>query len=256
MVESFRVPAIEMEGWEADDVIGTLATQAASEGIRTVIVSGDKDFYQLVDEHTHLLNPGRGGAAGIEEKEVTLENAAERLGVQPRFVTDYLALIGDSSDNIPGVRGIGPKTAPGLIEKYGSLENILEHAEEFDSKRVRNALVRYHDEALLSKRLVTIRRDAPIRLDLENLRREAPDRARLRDLFLELEFHTLARDYAPEADVEVVAELDPDAQEASAALGLEIVTDPGRLPGILAALREAPAVGIRSLSQGSGPASS
>jgi len=255
VVEGFRVPAIEIEDWEADDVIGTLAAQASKQGIHTVIVSGDKDFYQLIDDDVHLLNPGRGGAAGIEEKEVTPENAAERLGVDPRHVTDYLALIGDSSDNIPGVRGIGPKTAPGLIERYGTLEEILAHAEEFDSKRVRNALQKYHAEALLSKRLVTIRRDAPIDLDLDALRREPPDRARLRDLFLALEFHTLARDYAPEASVEVVEEVDAGdgGEEAGAEIELEVVTDAGRLPDVVAALREAPAVGIRALTLGDGP---
>ena len=256
VVEGFRVPVIEVEGWEADDVIGTLATQASAQGIRTVIVSGDKDFYQLVDEYTHLLNPGRGGAAGIEEQEVTPENAAERLGVAPGHVTDYLALIGDSSDNVPGVRGIGPKTAPALIERYGSLERILEHAGEFDSKRVRNALLKHRDEALLSKRLVTIRRDAPIELDLEALRREPPDGNRLRDLFLELEFHTLAREYAPEASVEVVEEV--AAEEGGgpeSTVELEVVTDLARLPHVVAALGEAPAVGLRALTVGEGPRS-
>ncbi|MFW6089553.1 MAG: DNA polymerase I [Gemmatimonadota bacterium] len=263
VVEAFRVPVIEIEDWEADDVIGTLAAQAGERGIRTVIVSGDKDFYQLVDEHTHLLNPGRGGAAGIEETEVTPENAGERLGVAPGHVTDYLALIGDSSDNIPGVRGIGPKTAPRLIEAYGSLEEILAHAEEIESKRVRNALLEYHDEALLSKRLVTIRRDAPIELDLDALRREPPDPARLRDLFLELEFHTLARDYAPEAAVEVVDEVrivgEPDGNAAdvgaASAVALEVVTSVDRIAEIAAALREAPAIGLRALTAGQGPRS-
>jgi len=262
VVEGFRVPVIEIENWEADDVIGTLATQAGERGIRTVIVSGDKDFYQLVDEHVHLLNPGRGGAAGIEETEITPGNAGERLGVAPEHVTDYLALIGDSSDNIPGVRGIGPKTAPGLIESYGSLEEILAHAGEIESKRVRNALLEYHDDALLSKRLVTIRRDAPIELDLDALRREPPDRARLRDLFLDLEFHTLARDYAPETALEVVDEVavegeigdGPDA-DAGSTVELEVVTDVGRLVEVVAALREAPSIALRALTAGQGPGS-
>jgi len=156
VVEGFRVPAIEVEGWEADDVIGTLAKQAAAEDILTVIVSGDKDFYQLIDTHTHLLNPGRGGASGIEEIFVTPATANERLGVAPEFVTDYLALIGDSSDNIPGVRGIGPKTAPGLIERFGHLESILEHTEDIETKRVRSALEQYSDDASMSKQLVTV----------------------------------------------------------------------------------------------------
>lgn len=265
VVRGFHIPAIEIDGWEADDVIGTLANQAAAAGIRTVIVSGDKDFYQLVGEYTHLLNPGRGGAAGIEEKEVTPENAHERLGVEPRFVTDYLALIGDSSDNIPGVRGIGPKTAPALIEEYGPLEEILAHAEEIKSKRVRGGLLEHREAALLSKRLVTIRTDAPIDLDLDALKREEPDRARLRDLFVELEFHTLARDYAPEAAVEVVDTVgdaslsggDNYAVEGSSAhaagevdVALEVVSVPARIPAIVEALRAADAVGLRALTAG------
>ncbi|MGI9038696.1 MAG: DNA polymerase I [Gemmatimonadota bacterium] len=265
VVRGFRIPAIEIEGWEADDVIGTLAEQAAAAAIRTVIVSGDKDFYQLVGKYTHLLNPGRGGAAGIEEQQVTPENAHERLGVDPEFVTDYLALIGDSSDNIPGVRGIGPKTAPALIQEYGHLEEILAHAEEIKSKRVRGGLLEHREAALLSKRLVTIRKDAPIDLDLAALRREAPDRARLRDLFVELEFHSLARDYAPEASVEVVDTVgavspsgegqDPGEShspvfDTDIDVAIEVVTDPARVPVIVEALRDAPAVGLRTLTAG------
>jgi len=104
---AFRVPVIEAEGWEADDVIGTLAQEAAGHGLRTVIVSGDKDFHQLVDDRTALLNPGRGGPAGVDQVWVTPDNAEERLGVPPERVTDFLALLGDSSDNVPGVPGIG-----------------------------------------------------------------------------------------------------------------------------------------------------
>ncbi|MGH7541944.1 MAG: 5'-3' exonuclease, partial [Gemmatimonadota bacterium] len=158
--EAFRIPVIEAEGWEADDVIGTLARAAAERGLRTVIVSGDKDFHQLVDERTSLLNPGRGGPAGVDEEWVTLENAEERFGVPPERVTDYLALLGDSSDNVPGVPGIGKKTAPALIQEWGDLEGILEHAEEVSGTRARRALLEHAESARLSKRLVTIRRDA------------------------------------------------------------------------------------------------
>ena len=252
VVEGFRIPAIEIDGWEADDVIGTLARQASLEGIRTVIVSGDKDFYQLIDDQTHLLNPGRGGAAGIEETFITPANASERLGVAPQFVTDYLALIGDSSDNIPGVRGIGPKTAPSLIERYGPLEAILDHTPDMEVGRVRKALEQYAEEARLSKQLVTIRMDVPIDLDLEALQRESPDRSRLRDLFTELEFHTLARQYGA---VEVAAANDERAVAESPAdvvdpLHCELVTDPSKLPDIVVALRSAPAIGIRAVTAG------
>ncbi len=202
ILEGFRIPAIEVEDWEADDVIGTLAAQAGEEGLQTVIISGDKDFYQLVGPRTALLNPGRGGPGGVEREWVTPENARERLGVRPEHVTDYLALIGDSSDNIPGVRGIGEKTAPRLIDEFGSLEDILERAEEVSGTRARNALLEHGEEARLSKELVTIRTDAPVELDLEGLRRQGPDRERLRRAFLELEFYGLLREYAPEKEEE------------------------------------------------------
>ncbi len=252
IVEAFRVPVIEVDRWEADDVIGTLSRQAADRGVRTVIVSGDKDFYQLIDEMTHLLNPGRGGPAAVEEERVTPANASERLGVPPKSVTDYLALIGDSSDNIPGVRGIGKKTAPGLIERFGDLESILAHAEEIEGKRVRNALLEYPDAARLSKELVTIRLDAPIELDLEALARAEPDRERLRQIFLDLEFHTLARDWAPEnvpstagAAPSVEDETEPVAPAPDAqgpVYGL--VTDAERVPAVVAEMRNAGTIAV------------
>ena len=131
------MPVVEADGWEADDVIGTLAQQAAGQGLRTVIVSGDKDFHQLVDDHTALLNPGRGGPAGVEQVWVTPDNAEERFGVPPERVTDFLALLGDASDNVPGVPGVGKKTAPALIREFGDLESILARAEEITAARAR-----------------------------------------------------------------------------------------------------------------------
>ena len=200
IIEAFRVPVLELEGYEADDVIGTLAQQAADAGLHTVVVSGDKDFYQLVSDRIKLLNPGRGGGSPVDEEWIDLANAHERLGVPPERVTDYLGLIGDSSDNIPGVRGIGPKTAIKLIEEHGSLEQILESVGEISGKRARESLETSRDDALLSKRLVTIRRDLPVTLDLDTLGVGEPDREALRRLFVEVEFHTLVRDHAaPEA---------------------------------------------------------
>jgi DNA polymerase-1 len=203
LVEAFRIPILELEDHEADDVIGTLARLAAEAGVETVIVSGDKDFYQLIDEDVKLLNPGRGGSANVDEEWVAPENAAERLGVPPERVRDYLALIGDSSDNIPGARGIGPKTAVKLIESYGGVEEILEHAEEVRGKRAREALLEYEDQIRLSKELVTIMEDLPLELDLEALEVTGPDRDRLKELFAALEFHGLVREIAaPEPDTQ------------------------------------------------------
>ncbi|HEV2147781.1 MAG TPA: DNA polymerase I [Longimicrobiaceae bacterium] len=199
VVDAFRVPIVELAGYEADDVIGTLAAQAADAELETVIVSGDKDFYQLIRPHVCLLNPGRGGPQAVEEEWVDTRNAHERLGVPPERVVDYLGLIGDTSDNVPGVRGIGPKTAIQLIERFGPIEEILAHAGEVTAKRAREALEAHRDDALLSKQLVTIRTDLAIPLDLEKLRRKEPDRARLKELFLDLDFHSLVRDYAAPA---------------------------------------------------------
>src|SRR3989449_3162827 len=115
LLTAFRVPVILRSGYEADDVIGTLARVQAAAGRQVVIVSGDKDFYQLIGPGIALLNPGRGGAAGVEEHWVDQGNATERLGVPPERVVDYLALVGDSSDNVPGVKGVGEKTALELL---------------------------------------------------------------------------------------------------------------------------------------------
>jgi DNA polymerase-1 len=130
LIAAFRDPVVEVDGYEADDVIGTLAAMAESQGLECVIVSGDKDFYQLVRPGVSLLNPGRGGAAGVEAHWVDEERATAKLGVRPDRVVDYLALIGDSSDNVPGAPGIGPKTALKLLQQFDTVEGVLEHAAE------------------------------------------------------------------------------------------------------------------------------
>ncbi len=223
ILEAFDIAVLELESFEADDVIGTLSRQATRRGLQAVIVSGDKDFYQLIDDGIALLNPGRGGSAAVAAEFVDRANAADRLGVPPERVVDYLALVGDSSDNIPGVRGIGPKTAVQLIERYGPLEKILSHAAEIEQKRPREALQRYAEDARLSRELVTIRDDLPITLNLDDLKLGEPDRERLRDLFLELEFHTLVREVAPETKERV------NVEDTTV---FEVVSDPKRLAKI------------------------
>ncbi|MFP4622591.1 MAG: DNA polymerase I [Gemmatimonadota bacterium] len=207
LLEAFRIPILELDDYEADDVIGTLSRLAAESDVDTVIVSGDKDFYQLIGDRVALLNPGRGGQANVDEEWVDRSNASERLGVPPERVCDYLALIGDSSDNVPGARGIGPKTAVKLIEEYGPVESILEQAEAVSGKRAREALLEYRDDVILSKQLVRIMRDLPIALDLDALAVGEPDHDRLKALFAELEFHALVREIAaPEPETERLAE--------------------------------------------------
>jgi len=193
LLDAYRIPILSLRGYEADDVIGTLARQASDQETNVVIVSGDKDFQQLVRPRVWLLNPGRGGPASVEEQWVSVANGAERLGVEPRHVTDYLALVGDSSDNVPGVKGIGDKTARDLVHEFGDLEAILAAAPSLTKKRPREALLAQGDLARLSKELVTIREDLPLSLQLDEMRVREPDTTRLRQLFVELEFHTLAR---------------------------------------------------------------
>lgn len=197
LLEAYRIPIISLAGFEADDVIGTLVARSVSQGLNVVVVSGDKDFQQLVRPGVWLLNPGRGGPAGVEEHWVGIENASERLGVPPEYVTDYLALVGDSSDNIPGVRGIGDKTACELVNQFGHLESILAHASEIPKKRPREALLTLAGNARLSKELVTIRTDLSLELETDVMKLREPDNNRLRELYVELEFHSLVKSTLP-----------------------------------------------------------
>jgi len=193
LLEAFGIPLIAIPGYEADDVIGTLAAAGADRGLQVVIVSGDKDFYQLVGPRVALLNPGRGGPAAVDETWVDEGNASERLGVEPRQVIDFLALVGDSSDNIPGVKGIGEKGAQKLLAEFGDLDTILARAGEITAKRPREALLSQADSALLSRELVTIKRDVPVSLDAGALIPREPDREAVVRLLTELEFYSLAR---------------------------------------------------------------
>lgn len=193
LLRAFRMPLLAVEGYEADDVIATLAVRGAAAGLDVVIVSGDKDFYQLIGPRISLLNPGRGGPAAVEEQFVTVANAVERLGVPPEQTVDFLALVGDTADNVPGVRGVGEKTAQKLLQQYGSLDAILAHAGDLTAKRVREALDADAERARLSRELVTLRRNVPVELELPALAAQEPDRPTLLALLAELEFHSLVR---------------------------------------------------------------
>jgi DNA polymerase-1 len=193
LLAAFRIPLIAVQGYEADDVIGTLATKGAAADLQVVIVSGDKDFYQLIGPRVALLNPGRGGPASVDESWVDESNAAERLGVPPRQVRDFLALVGDASDNVPGVKGIGEKGAQKLLAEYGDLETLLARAGEVTTKRAREALLEQADSARLSQELVTIHCDVPVELSLDRFAVHEPDRDAVIHLLSELEFYSLAR---------------------------------------------------------------
>lgn len=190
MLEAFRIPALQCDGYEADDIIGTLARRAEKEGFETYMVTPDKDFGQLVDEHTFLYKPSRSGD-GVEI--MGLPEIRNRWGIQRSGqVVDVLALMGDSSDNVPGVPGIGEKTAIKLIAEFGSVENLLARTAELKG-RVRESLETHRELALLSKSLVTILCDAPCPVGLDGLKLRPPDEPRLKELFVEFEFNSIGR---------------------------------------------------------------
>lgn len=191
VAESMNLPILEVEGFEADDLMGTLARRAKEKEMEVILVTGDKDFLQLVDEDVKVLNPRRGG----EEPELLDRAGVEKkLGVPPEKVTEFLALMGDTSDNVPGVPGVGEKTALELIREFGSLENVLKNAELVKRKNVQKGLKEHADLARLSKRLVTIDTNVPFELELSRLKRENFDLPRLKELFKELEFTKLLQE--------------------------------------------------------------
>ncbi len=190
MIEAFNIPVITCEGFEADDIIGTLVRRAEKEGFESYMVTPDKDFGQLVDANTFIYKPSRMGE-GVEIMGVP--EVRSRWGIErPAQVVDILALMGDSSDNIPGVAGIGEKTAMKLIAQYGSVENLLAHAEELTG-RAKSALSAGRDQALASKRLATILCEAPCQTDLESFKLQPADEPRLKELLIEFEFNSIGR---------------------------------------------------------------
>jgi len=195
-VEAFRIRHFEMEGFEADDIIGTLASRCAKAGFDVWCVTGDKDFFQLVTDRIRIYTPQPGADQAVK---MGREEVKAKFGVYPEAVIDKLALMGDSSDNVPGIPGVGPKTADALLEQFGSLEAVLAGANRIKAKAVRARVEAHADLARLSKELVTICTDVPIACDLEQLRFREPDHAKLVELFQRLEFNRLLKQLVPEA---------------------------------------------------------
>jgi DNA polymerase-1 len=187
IVEAFGYRNLEFEGWEADDVIATLATRADEEGIKTCVVSTDRDAFQLVSENVCLMMTPR----GVSDVNVyTPERVEARYGIRPDQIPDFIGLKGDTSDNIPGVPGIGDKTAGQLVAQYGSLEGVLEHVDELSPARRKN-LTEFADQARAAKVLATMRRDLELDSDPAELVLAPPDRAELRETFRRFEFRAL-----------------------------------------------------------------
>lgn len=190
VVEAFDIPVFELGGVEADDVIGTLARKAEEEDADVVIVSPDKDFQQLISDRITLFRPAY---RGEDFDPITVDSFKSKWGVEPIQFIDIQALWGDSTDNVPGIPGIGEKTATKLIQEYGSIENLLEHAADVKGKRAREGLLEFPDQARLSKELVSIKTDLEVTLDWAELHQARPNAALIRQAFREFEFNTLLR---------------------------------------------------------------
>jgi DNA polymerase-1 len=229
--EAMGVPIVTARGYEADDVIGTLARRAAAEGFDVAVVSIDKDFFQLVGGPVRVYDPREDGTWFDEQ------GVVEKFGVKPSQVVDVLALVGDTSDNVAGVPGIGKKGAVDLIGQFGSLDALYERAAELKPKH-REALTTNREAALRSRNLVTIRTDVPVEVDFESLRYRGGSRERCYELFSKLAFRTLVNEYAPTADT-----IEKDYQ---------LVTTPEQLDALVSTLRSAEQIALRVIPDDEG----
>ncbi len=187
IIRGFSIPVLEKQGTEADDIIGALADEATKRGWRTVIVSGDKDLLQLINENVTMVDT-------MKDKTYDMAAVKERFGVGPDKVVEILGLMGDASDNIPGVPGVGPKTAQRLIEEYGSLEEVIANTDNLRNVKLRENFKKYAEQARLSRQLALIRKDVEIDFDLKDAARQEADNELLARLFSEFEFTSLLQE--------------------------------------------------------------
>ena len=227
-LRAYRIPILELEGYEADDVIGTLALQAAEQSYSVFVVSSDKDMLQLVNDRVLVLNPPKDNLICDAGK------VEEILGVRPERVVDVMALRGDSIDNIPGAPGIGDKGSVELIRRFGTVEQALDHAAEIEKRTYRESLENNREAVMISKQLVTIDCHVPIELNIEAMTVGAPDLAGLRELFTELEFTSLLKELLP-----VVAVADLQYSQAKSAADVEAVLNSVPASGAVAIASEA-----------------
>ncbi len=190
ILQALQIPALEARGFEADDIIATLARRYAAEGIEVTVVTGDKDLMQIVDDRVVLLDTMKDTRSGPQE-------VRERFGVPAELVADVLGLAGDTSDNIPGVPGIGEKTAAELVQRFGSLEDVLKWTNLVNGRKRRENLENHADQARMSKTLATLRDDVPLELSLADLQRQSPNLSDLMPLLRQLEFEDLEIVFTP-----------------------------------------------------------
>ncbi|HVG61476.1 MAG TPA: DNA polymerase I [Hyalangium sp.] len=216
VVDTLNIPVLEVAGWEADDVIGTLARHAKAEGFCVQVVTGDKDFIQIVDEDVRLFDPMKDVHTGPAE-------VKERLGIEPRQMRDYLALMGDAVDNIPKVPGIGPKTATELIQQFGDVDTLLARLGEVKKPKIREALAANRDTLLMARQLVSFKTDLELNVTIPQLARRPIDTARAKQLFTELEFYRLVNELP--ADTSAPKPAEAPAPAAAAAPATLITTE-------------------------------
>jgi DNA polymerase-1 len=275
LVEAFGYPNVKVEGYEADDVIGSLARRAQEQGIPVMVVSGDRDVYQLVDEGIRVMTTSRGVT---DTKVYDREGVIERYGVPPELVTDLIGLKGDTSDNIPGVPGIGDKTAAQLLQEFGSLEDVLANVDRVSGAKRKQNLVEHADDARVSKQLATLDCDVETGLELSEVMGVEPDRSALREFAREFELRAVmerleeglpegeavpGRSVETELEVEAVEGTPADIPEGPAALaiagdrwaaaaGEQIVTGTSTLDELAVALAERPLTAHDAKSLGGG----
>ena len=228
--EALGVPIITFEGYEADDVVGTMAMRGVANGYDVVIITSDKDFFQLVQEHVRIFNPRDDGAW------YDPEGVKEKFGVPPSQVVDVLSLMGDSVDNVKGVPGIGEKGARDLITTWGSLDALLEHASEVPQKKYREALLAHAAEARHSREMVTIHTSVPVEFDIDSFRYRGPSRQDCYELFTDLGFRSLTMEFAPTAE--------------SVVKDYALVTDADGLSALVADVRAAGRMSLRVIADG------
>ena len=200
LLDGMNIPVLRKEGVEADDIIGTVAKMCEKDDLQCNIVSGDKDFMQLINDKTLLYAP----QARRKEKEIfDKDKVVEKWGVGPEHIIDLLGLMGDSSDNVPGVQGVGPVTAKKLILEFGSIENIYDNIDQIPNEKLKEKLLADKDNALLSKKLVTILLDVPVDASIADFERKEVDKTKLESIFKELEFTGLLKKIGGDADAPI-----------------------------------------------------
>src|SRR4030095_7574550 len=195
VISAFNIPMIELHGYEADDIIGTLVKRAEKEGVMSFMVTSDKDFMQLINKNIKMYKPTRSvlGSKVAEIEVIDIAGVKEKFGVGPERVTDILALMGDKVDNVPGVKGIGEKTASALIQEFGSLEDLYKNVQKITKPKLKENLIAHKDDAFLSKDLATINTDIPIKIDFHKLTASERNVSLLEKIYTELEFKSLLK---------------------------------------------------------------